>query len=120
MEDGHLGKCKSCTRSDSEKRRLEKSSSNPEWADSEKERQRQKAAKARAVKRPMILAHQAVKRAIGDKTLIPQPCEVCQNQKTEAHHDSYLPEDRLNVRWLCRHHHNLHHMAERAAAKAAK
>lgn len=116
-ENGLQPKCKSCCRANAVARISKKSATDPSWVIQERERQRQKSIKNRQVKSSMILAHQAVKRAIADKTLAPQPCEVCQSPKTEAHHDSYLPQDQLNVRWLCRHHHNLHHMAERATKK---
>ena len=41
MTDGHLGKCKDCTKKDS-KEREEKLRLNPEWVESEKERHREK------------------------------------------------------------------------------
>lgn len=31
--------------------------------------------------------------------LIPQPCELCRNPKTEAHHDNY--DKPKEIRWLC-------------------
>lgn len=36
---------------------------------------------------------------IRDKHIKRQPCEVCNNPQTEAHHDDY--DKPLNVRWLC-------------------
>jgi len=47
MSDGLLGKCKQCTRVDSETRRLEKEK-DPLWRVLELERHRKKSAKARA------------------------------------------------------------------------
>lgn len=35
------------------------------------------------------------------------PCEVCGAEKVDAHHDDYSKP--LEVRWLCRRHHRLHH-----------
>ena len=42
--------------------------------------------------------------------LIKQPCEVCGVNKVDAHHDDYTKP--LDVRWLCRKHHNEHHRNE--------
>jgi len=40
--------------------------------------------------------------------VIPQPCEVCGEAKTQAHHDDYAKP--LEVRWLCVTHHTaVHH-----------
>jgi len=38
--------------------------------------------------------------------LIPKPCEVCGNPKTEAHHHKgYDAINTLDIRWLCKLHH---------------
>lgn len=36
-----------------------------------------------------------------------KPCEICNNEKVEAHHDDYSKP--LEVRWLCKKHHCEHH-----------
>ena len=41
--------------------------------------------------------------------LIPEPCEVCGEEKVQAHHDCYKQKNWLNVRWLCSKHHGEHH-----------
>ena len=35
------------------------------------------------------------------------PCEVCGDVKTDAHHEDYARP--VDVRWLCRKHHRMHH-----------
>lgn len=46
------------------------------------------------------LAQSRVNHAKERGELVPQPCEVCGNPKTDAHHDDYNKP--LEVRWLCR------------------
>lgn len=47
-------------------------------------------------------------RKIRQGILVRQPCEVCGTDvKIEAHHDDYMKP--LDVRWLCRFHHQEHH-----------
>lgn len=45
--------------------------------------------------------------AVNRGGLVKQPCEVCGNEKTVAHHDDYNYP--LSIRWLCRKHHNAWH-----------
>lgn len=52
-------------------------------------------------------AASAVWYALSVGTLQKQPCEVCDNPDTIAHHDDYSKP--LEVRWLCRRHHALLH-----------
>jgi hypothetical protein len=47
--------------------------------------------------------YSAIKRGVLQK----MPCEVCGENKSEAHHDDYSRP--LEVRWLCRYHHGLLH-----------
>lgn len=63
-------------------------------------------------------AYKAVRKALRAGHLTRQPCEVCGFHKTHAHHDSYDPQDRLKVRWLCLTHHAAHHREERDARRA--
>lgn len=46
-------------------------------------------------------ANATVNNAIKRGHLERKPCEVCGEKAAAAHHDSYLPIDWLNVRWLC-------------------
>jgi hypothetical protein len=55
-------------------------------------------------------ARNAVSGALRSGRLIRQPCEVCQAEPAEAHHDDYSRP--LEVRWLCRRHHEeAHHLS---------
>lgn len=59
-------------------------------------------------------AHWTVRNAIRDGRLVRQPCEVCGNPRTDAHHDDYSRP--LDVRWLCRKHHGEQHRIYRSEA----
>lgn len=48
-------------------------------------------------------ARAAVQRAVARGKTSPQPCEECGNPHAEAHHEDYSQP--LNVRWLCKLHH---------------
>ena len=47
--------------------------------------------------------HLLVRRALISGKLIKQPCQHCQNPKSEAHHVDYSKP--LDVQWLCKKHH---------------
>lgn len=56
---------------------------------------------------PKMMARQAVRRALESGQLLRQPC-FCGRTRVDAHHDDYSRP--LDVKWLCRTHHNeLHH-----------
>jgi hypothetical protein len=50
-----------------------------------------------------VRAHNTVFVEIRAGRMERQPCEVCGNPRTDAHHDDYARP--LDVRWLCRVHH---------------
>ena len=52
-------------------------------------------------------AHKLVEKAIRLGEIIRQPCRVCSNPKTHAHHDDYSKP--LDVVWLCSKHHIARH-----------
>lgn len=54
-------------------------------------------------------AHDAVREAKRNGSLVRQPCEKCGSEKADAHHDDYSQP--LSVRWLCRTHHLEAHRA---------
>ena len=112
MSDGHLNKCKECTRSDVRinyrYRRRKKSAyekkrrQGPERKLYQAERQR-----LHCQRHPVkSMARSAVSNALRDGRIERGPCEVCGGE-AEAHHDDY--NKFLDVRWLCfRHHRELH------------
>lgn len=58
-------------------------------------------------------AYAKVHQQILKGNIIPRPCEVC-GAKAHAHHDSYLPENWLKLRWLCPPHHCAWHRENEA------
>jgi hypothetical protein len=52
-------------------------------------------------------ARRTVRRALRNGDIVRGKCEVCGKQNAEAHHDDYGKP--LEVRWLCRYHHLIHH-----------
>lgn len=45
--------------------------------------------------------------AIRSGQLVKQPCQVCGDPKSQAHHDDYSKP--LEVQWLCSKHHGERH-----------
>jgi hypothetical protein len=126
MADGHLGKCKDCTKQD-EKNRFAEKGKDPIWMEKELARQREKSARFRAEGRfpnkeasdrakkawyqrnkHKKYANGCVKYAIQSGKLIRQPCEVCGELRVQAHHDDYSKP--LDVKWLCTKHHAERHV----------
>ena len=112
MADGHLGKCKACTRADVSANRRARSSHYREY-----ERLRQQRADRRAAKQAYVALHnsrhpqkaiarRAVSNALRDGILLRESCEVC-GARAEAHHEDYARP--LDVRWLCLAHHRERH-----------
>lgn len=55
--------------------------------------------------------HAAVAAALKSGRLVRGSCEICRTGVgVDAHHDDYSKP--LDVRWLCRRHHRLHHAEE--------
>ena len=113
MGDGHLNKCKECTKSDANKHRSEnlekvraydrERAHRPErratnvavnraWRQEDKRRQR---------------AHNLVRQAIQKELLVRKPCCRCGSEKSLAHHEDY--DKPLDVMWLCQPCHKQRH-----------
>lgn len=119
MGDGHLGKCKACTRKDALANR---------WAKIEQYRAYDK--KRASMPHRIALRTRTTKawyrqhpyrkyaqtllwRALQSGKVVPLPCMIC-GDKAEAHHPDYsMP---LDVVWLCSSHHKQAHAIARKAA----
>lgn len=113
MADGLLGKCKECTKTDVKARYAmtiddrhayeAKRNATPERKAAlrrySRQRYRQTPEKAKA--RSMI------GNAVRDGRVTRQPCEVCGDPKSQAHHEDYSKP--LDVKWLCFYHHRVAH-----------
>lgn len=113
MADGLLGKCKTCTKADASAHRL---------ANLEKLREYDKTraklphrvklglklqAERRKKDRRKDRCRSKVARAVRAGILVWQPCCICGNERSMAHHESY---DRpLDVVWYCQVHHSARH-----------
>jgi formylmethanofuran dehydrogenase subunit E len=74
-----------------------------EWRRQNKERHQVNTRAYRKRNPERHLARNAVYFAIKRGELVRQPCEVCGEPDSHAHHDDY--GRRLDVRWLCSGHH---------------
>ena len=113
MGDGHLGKCKVCTKEDVNKHRLNNLEKVRKYdRDRAKNPERAKiAAELTKIWRQQDSrrhrCHSAVARAIRSGKLEKMACCVCGAEKSLAHHESY---DRpLDVVWYCQIHHSARH-----------
>jgi len=113
MADGHLNKCKECTRNDAAKHRdgnLEKVRA----YDRERGKLSHRIKAATAITKAWRsedgrrqTAHSAVARAIRSGNLCREPCVRCGDQKSVAHHEDY--DKPLDVMWLCQPCHKQRH-----------
>lgn len=121
MADGHLNKCKECTKRDSNKHRddnLEKVREYDRNRPNRVERVKTSGDRAKVLRRTdkdfklKLSARCAVKSAIRNGRLIKSACcTVCKDTNTplEGHHWSYLEENWLDVIWLCSKCHGEEH-----------
>ena len=111
MADGHLSKCKECTKNDVGKHRVEniekiraydrKRGKLPHRVSANTIRTR----KFRKENPDKYKAHMAINNGKRAGLVTKKPCEVCGTTKRlESHHDDYSKP--LEVRWLCSVHHS--------------
>jgi hypothetical protein len=114
--DGHLGKCKDCTRQDV-KQNYRATVENKREYDRLRYQQSERHASAlaqsakHAQRNPeKARARSALQWAVHTGRITKGPCEVCGTTiKVEAHHEDYSKP--LDVRWLCFYHHRETHGA---------
>lgn len=111
MADGHLNKCKECTKKDVHNHRHNSESRERILAYDRARGNRLRDGYMKEYKIKYTNKHKAhciVANAIKSKKLFKKKCEVCGTDKyIHAHHDNYL--EPLNVRWLCASHHHIWH-----------
>ena len=113
MADGHLNKCKACTKNDVSKHREENLDKVREYDRNRGKRQGRIDATVEITKawrqedKRRMAAHNAVARAIKSGKLKRMPCERCGTEKSVAHHDDY--DFKLQVTWLCQPCHKQRH-----------
>ena len=114
MADGHLNKCKECTKCEVKSRRMDDVIGEKIRAYDRNRGNRQTAESIRNYREKYpnkYKSHCIVNNAIKNKKLFKEPCCVCgATENIHAHHDDYLKP--LNIRWMCAmcHHrwHSLH------------
>jgi hypothetical protein len=114
MGDGHLGKCKECTKQDVSKHRADNLDKVRAY-DRRRAKLPERRAKSELVSKAWRArgpaarsAHSMVGHALRDGRLRRGKCEVCGSLRAHAHHDDYLKP--LDVRWLCAEHHKAWHI----------
>ena len=105
MRDGLCPRCKDCSRES----RGFVSEKNRKYASSDYGKaKRAKLAREYKERNPVkTAARKAVYGEIRAGRIIRRPCEVCGDDKAQAHHDDYGKP--LDVRWLCTTHHTEWH-----------
>lgn len=113
MADGHLNKCKECTKNDASKHRnqnLEKIRAYDRERAKVPERIKATTEITRAWRaedKRRQVAHSLVARSIRSGNLARQSCVRCGAEKSVAHHDDY--DKPLEVMWLCQPCHKQRH-----------
>ena len=136
--DGHINKCKQCVR-EAKNLRLTIRHIDPNWSDRFRAEARVRTKKHRldnrnterwktsrsqyakeygAANKYKCRARRAVLAAIKKGTLEKQPCRICGNPQSQAHHPDYSRP--LDIVWLCPLHHGEAHFNENQARRLAE
>lgn len=113
MADGHLNKCKRCTKKDAVnnyRKNIDYYKMYNKLRENNPERKAKKISYQRNYReknKGKYKANRKVANALKYGILVRKPCEVCGNAKSEAHHEDYRKY--LDVKWLCfKHHREIH------------
>lgn len=110
MADGHLNKCKECTKSDVAEHRLKNIDRIRAY---DRERGNRQATEYlngyRRIKPKIAKAYGMVAYHLRKGHIVQLPCEICGSVESVAHHDDY--DYPLSIRWLCQAHHKQWHAA---------
>ena len=105
MADGHLGKCKDCTKKDVKQSYLDNIDARKAY-EQERSKSKERVEKVlgyqinRRLRSPeKFVARSAVSNALRDGRITRKPCESCGDPDTQAHHPDYSKP--LEVNWLC-------------------
>ena len=108
MGDGHLGKCKECTKKDVMLHRLSNLEKIREY-DRQRSKNKERAKAAQEISNRWrnedarrYKCHTAVAKAIRNGIIERKPCCFCGEEKSMAHHESY--NNPLDVIWYCQPH----------------
>ncbi len=105
MADGHLNKCKECTKTDVQgnyaDKRVEKSTyERRRFQDPDRKQKMLEYQRQRRLREPEKNAARAkVGRELKAGRIQKLPCQTCGDPKSQAHHEDYSKP--LNVEWLC-------------------
>ncbi|MDP4224744.1 MAG: hypothetical protein Q8910_00040 [Bacteroidota bacterium] len=106
MKDGHLNKCKECTKIDVRKNYYDNHDHYMEYENRRNQEEYRKAnqlkyARNKRSKHPeRSRIYVAVERAVKSGKLIPQPCLICGTEnRVQAHHKDYNKP--FDITWLC-------------------
>lgn len=124
MADGHLNKCKSCTKIDTAEN-TSKHMNDLAWVERELDRHREKSARYRkaGIRNTQVsdskvkwisnnpqkrIAHCIVANGIRSGRITRGSCSICGSNEAEAHHEDYSKP--LEITWLCKTHHAARHV----------
>jgi len=109
MSDGHINKCKECTKKDVKKNYFKNREAYIEYDRQREQTLHRKKLKIKYQKQTRknnpqkykctTMVNHAIKKGKIKKGL----CEVCNNEKVEAHHEDY--DKPFDINWLCKKHH---------------